>query len=650
MPSEQVFQLATAHKTVNGAVTEALATDPKARILDIAYKVFPEKPETSSRSKKLRIHDDFTKEELDAVEKCGQFPYRPSDLFLKIYSNVLDTLEHGPLKNMCSPSLMGSSGVIPMSIISLVPDIMRYYKELIISAKHEVFLATNYWEPSWGSHFIHDGLIELSNRCRDLPANERPVVKLIFDRGSLKQVAKNHQRVDPSDWAGLGLPAKEELGGIHLEVMNYHRPIMGTFHAKYMVIDRRVACLSSNNIQDRVNLELNVHLEGAIVEAFYDMALLSWAEVMDPPLPSLLNPALSQERAGAGDCFDEAQRMKEQLIRNSADALPGHPDTSNTDRADANTTGQPSPSPSPSPSPQPQGDGAAAVDGEETTHNPVKREHEKKAEKKQAKERPKPMTDFTLIRAEGFEPFVVHERHDPVPIAMVNRAPHGTPGHADVDVPQNVAWETGIRLAQKSVFIQTPDFNAPEVVEAVLDACRRGIVCTLYVCLGYNDQGEMLPMQGGTNSKVFAKMCDVLSKEGESSGQDLRQNLRASWYTAKDRDRPVDASKKERNCHVKFCCIDEQVTILGNGNQDAQSWYHSQEANVMVDSPALAREWLRALNHNQNSATLGPVGRDGVWRDADGNEVASSGGMGGPLNVAKGMLNAVARVQGKGGF
>lgn len=645
MPSDQVYQLATSQKTVSGALKEALATDPKARILDVAYKVFPEKPETATRSKHLRTHDEFTAEELDIAEKCGRFPYRPSDLFLKIYSNVLDTLEHGPLKNMCSPCLMGSSGVVSMSIVSLIPDIMRYYKELIINAKHEVFLATNYWEPSWGSHFIHDALIELSQRHADRPANERPVVKLIFDRGNPKQVIRNHQRVEPSDWAGLGLPAQEELGGIHFEVMNYHRPIMGTFHAKYMVIDRRFACISSNNIQDRVNLEMNVHLEGPVVQAFYDMALLSWGEAMDPPLPLILNPELSQERAGDEDCFEEAKRMKEELIRKSADAIPTHPETPNPDQADANpieTTADPSPSPSPSP--QPEGTSG------ENTHNPVKREHEKHMEKKKAKERTQPMTDFTLIRAEGFEPFVLHERHDPVPIAMVNRAPHGTPGHADVDVPQNVAWESGIRLAEKSVFIQTPDFNAPEVVDAVLDACRRGVVCTLYVCLGYNDQGEMLPMQGGTNSKVYAKMCEVLNKESEASGQDIRKNLRACWYVAKDRNRPIDASKKERSCHVKFCCIDEQVTILGNGNQDAQSWYHSQEANVMVDSSALAREWLAALNHNQNSGTLGEVGRDGIWRDAAGNEVTSSGGMGGPLNVVKGMLNAVARVQGKGGF
>jgi hypothetical protein len=30
-----------------------------------------------------------------------------------------------------------------------------------------------------------------------------------------------------------------------------------------------------------------VHLEGPIVDSFYDMALLSWANAMDPPLPLL---------------------------------------------------------------------------------------------------------------------------------------------------------------------------------------------------------------------------------------------------------------------------------------------------------------------------------------------------------------------------
>ncbi len=70
----------------------------------------------------------------------------------------------------------------------------------------------------------------------------------------------------------------------------------------------------------------------------------------------------------------------------------------------------------------------------------------------------------------------------------------------------------------------------------------------------------------------------------------------------------------------------------------------------MVDSPQLCAEWRRALDHNQRTGELGPVQEDGVWRDKEGKEVGSSGGMGGPVEVVKGMMNAVARVQGKGGF
>jgi hypothetical protein len=55
----------------------------------------------------------------------------------------------------------------------------------------------------------------------------------------------------------------------------------------------------------------------------------------------------------------------------------------------------------------------------------------------------------------------------------------------------------------------------------------------------------MLPMQGGTNSKSFTNMCAVLNKEEK----DKRKNLKACWYVAKDRDMPIDGSKRERNCH-----------------------------------------------------------------------------------------------------
>lgn len=81
MPHESIIALATTPKSV----TQAMEHDPAARPLDVAAQVFPEKPRTAKRSKALRVHtDDFPPEELDAAARCGRFPYRPSDLFLKV--------------------------------------------------------------------------------------------------------------------------------------------------------------------------------------------------------------------------------------------------------------------------------------------------------------------------------------------------------------------------------------------------------------------------------------------------------------------------------------------------------------------------------------------------------------------------------------
>jgi hypothetical protein len=54
-----------------------------------------------------------------------------------------------------------------------------------------------------------------------------------------------------------------------------------------MVVDRKVALLNSNNMQDRPNVEMMIHIEGKIVQSFYDMALYSWYAHLKPNLPLL---------------------------------------------------------------------------------------------------------------------------------------------------------------------------------------------------------------------------------------------------------------------------------------------------------------------------------------------------------------------------
>ena len=206
------------------------------------------------------------------------------------------------MAGVVSPPLLASTGVIPLSIVSVIPDIMRHYAELIIHARSEVFLATNYWEMSHSSKVIRDSLIELSKRTEG--TGRKIVVKIIYDRGFLGQLLTNRVFVKPEAWSKVGLPTEDEIPNVHLEVINFHRMILGTFHAKFLIVDREMVCLNSNNIQDRPNVEMMIHIEGPIVDSFYDLALVSWAKAMDPPLSLLSMRRANYKEYKFGDMYE----------------------------------------------------------------------------------------------------------------------------------------------------------------------------------------------------------------------------------------------------------------------------------------------------------------------------------------------------------
>jgi phosphatidylserine/phosphatidylglycerophosphate/cardiolipin synthase-like enzyme len=108
---------------------------------------------------------------------------------------------------------------------------------------------------------------------------------------------KNHQLVPESEYSDpngpIRLPRQDEIPNVDLKVVNYHKPVLGTFHAKFMVVDRRIALVQSDNIQDNDNLEMANQLEGPIVDAIYDTALITWNDAMDPPLPCINSPAIT---------------------------------------------------------------------------------------------------------------------------------------------------------------------------------------------------------------------------------------------------------------------------------------------------------------------------------------------------------------------
>ncbi|KAK8229092.1 hypothetical protein HDK77DRAFT_282760 [Phyllosticta capitalensis] len=579
-------------------------------------------------------------EDLELALQCANFgPTRPSDLFLNIWHDSLHALDHDSLAGLVSPPLMGSSGVIPLTIIGPLPDICRHMSNLIARAEKEVILATNYWKESSASRLITDSIKELSVRAGR--RGQRAVVKIIYDRGSPKQVFNNHLHVAPDAWTapGIGLPAADEIPNVDMEVVNFHRPVLGTFHAKFMVVDRKFAVVCSNNIQDNDNLEMMTHLEGPIVDSLYDAALLTWHDRLDPPLPlisvgtaqvdlqSTFDQASFRELVPQSGCFSSQAvadfiRDKDIDEQNLPEHNPGDPHY-DSDIAGEVIRVQSSLTPK---------NGHRIMDAV-TNHLNASTGQTLRGDAPDCQ----PVDNFT--------PYIPHAVHEPFPIALVNRKPWGAINHSCVNSPQNEAWLSAIRNAESNVFIQSPDINAEPLIPELLGAARRGVAVTLYACLGYNDLGELLPYQGGTNEMVAHRMYSELSPE-------QRKNLHVHWYVGKDQTKPLNNKFKQRSCHIKLMIVDEHVGIQGSGNQDTQSWYHSQEINIMFDSQSTCREWREAIERNQNTRLYGAVSQeDGIWRDGNGHEAEGCMGVNpGHMAWMKGVVGAVNRVRGVGGF
>lgn len=464
---------------------------------------------------------------------------------------------------------------------------------IIVRAEREVILATNYWSNSVASKFITDAIKELSRRAGQ--RGTKIVLKIIYDRGSPKQIFEPHYLVSEKTYTkpAVGLPHPDEIPNIDMQVMNYHQPMLGTFHAKYMVVDRKIAILQSNNIQDNDNVEMMVHLEGPVVDSLYDMALISWHKPFDPPLPSHNSPAV---QGGLG-CFgpshaslfngdgtlkgsnviidpdkiktpqaygyNKGEVHQPGVVGPSAQQQSDDPDRVDTltgpstdqsllhphPSAQAASNGESHPQSAAIPETSPQ-NGTTSSDGTDlhraqgkldtraqeylnqgnqalpqsqiqhpTSDTSLLPEHSAdephydddiagEVARVQASVSPSPgesrMEAVTRLlnhtTSKGFKgtapecppgeemtPYIPHPVHEPFPMALVCRPPYGPPNHNSVSNPQNSAWLSALRHAQKNVFIQSPTLNAEPLIPAIREACERGVDVYCYICIGYND-------------------------------------------------------------------------------------------------------------------------------------------------------------------
>ncbi|KAL2262262.1 hypothetical protein VTK26DRAFT_1944 [Humicola hyalothermophila] len=430
-------------------------------------------------------------DELARATKCGNWgPTKPSELFLKIYHDALCTLDQDPHRAIVSPPLIGSYGFMPLTIISVMPDIVRHMSNVIVRAQDEVFLATNYWENSVASKYITNAIRELDRRAA--LKGTKIVLKILYDRGSQKQLYEPHYVVPDKEFGSerVNLPLPSEIPNIDMQVVNFHKPLLGTFHAKYMVVDRKIALLQSNNIQDNDNLEMLVHLEGPIVDSLYDMALISWHKKLDPPLPSYKSPAANRRPAGSTSGTSDG-------VAPEGDKTQGPAKQIDVETGKTNVAG------------------AAGLSGGSLPEHTAEESHYDRdiaGEVDRSRSSLAPRPGRTHLQAvtrllnhtlnEGFPgdpnappcppgdfmtPYIPHHAHTPYPMALVNRAPYGTPSHRNASTPQNGAWLSALRNAKREVLIVSPTLNASPLLPAIRAACERGVDVHCYVTLSYDD-------------------------------------------------------------------------------------------------------------------------------------------------------------------
>ena len=141
----------------------------------------------------------------------------------QIYHDILLTLEKDPWAGVVSPPLLGATGLVNLSIVSVIPDIIQHYCDVIVNAQEEIIFATNYWEASNSGGHISDAFRELSKRSEK--KGKKVVVKMMYDRGNVKQFKDNHVEVFEKEWTSkeVDLPKLEEIPGLDFQLVNYHR-------------------------------------------------------------------------------------------------------------------------------------------------------------------------------------------------------------------------------------------------------------------------------------------------------------------------------------------------------------------------------------------------------------------------------------------
>lgn len=109
------------------SVSSKYAEDPSQSIEAIGSKLYGSHHLATVVTRAPGQRGTNKPEDLEWARSCGNFgDTKPSELFLHAYHDLLQCLHRDPLANCVSPSLCGSTGLVPMTIIAPLNDQLRH--------------------------------------------------------------------------------------------------------------------------------------------------------------------------------------------------------------------------------------------------------------------------------------------------------------------------------------------------------------------------------------------------------------------------------------------------------------------------------------------------------------------------------------------
>ncbi|KAI0471026.1 hypothetical protein GGR56DRAFT_125883 [Xylariaceae sp. FL0804] len=168
-----------------------------------------------------------------------------------------------------------------------------------------------------------------------------------------------------------------------------------------------------------------------------------------------------------------------------------------------------------------------------------------------------------------------------------------------------------LEMAERSVYLQTPNLTSAAVMDALLDALKRGVNVTIVTSKGMMVLEQMLTA-GTTTSRCLGALIrryqgllrgrSRCSGNGNGNGADGDSGtnldleaqpprpgaLEISYFRPLPENLARGVREEPVHSHLKLTIVDGQYVVLGSGNMDRASWFTSQELGILFHPSDLA--------------------------------------------------------------